>query len=41
MILAKYSPLEVKYKVISELFLTENHAMKAHWGRGSIAPLIL
>jgi hypothetical protein len=28
-----------KGKAVPVLFLTENHAMKAHWGSGCIAPL--
>jgi hypothetical protein len=30
-----------KGKVIPVLFYTEHHAMKAYWGSGRIAPLIL
>jgi hypothetical protein len=30
-----------KVKVGPVLLLTEHHAMKAHWGNGGIAPLIL
>jgi hypothetical protein len=30
-----------KGKVVPVLFLTEHHAMKAYWGSGGIAPLIL
>jgi len=30
-----------KGKDVSVIFLTEHHAMKAYWGSGSIAPLIL
>jgi hypothetical protein len=33
--------VKVKGKVVPVLFLTENHAMKAYWGNGDIAPLIL
>jgi hypothetical protein len=33
--------IKVKGKVIPGLFLTEHHAMKAYWGSGGIAPLIL
>jgi hypothetical protein len=32
---------KVKGQVVPVLFLTEHHAMKAYWGNGSIAPLIL
>jgi hypothetical protein len=28
-------------KAVPVLFLTEHHAMKANWGSGGIAPLIL
>jgi hypothetical protein len=28
-------------KVVTVLFLTEHHAMKAYWGSGGIAPHIL
>jgi hypothetical protein len=30
-----------KGKVVPVLLLTEHHAMKAYWGSGGIAPLIL
>jgi hypothetical protein len=30
-----------KGKVVPMPFLTEHHAMKAYWGCGNIAPLIL
>jgi hypothetical protein len=30
-----------KGKVVPVLFLTEHNAMKAYWGSGGIAPLIL
>jgi hypothetical protein len=30
-----------KGKVVPVLFLTKHHAMKAYWGSGCIAPLIL
>jgi hypothetical protein len=33
--------LKGKGKVVPVLFLTEHHAMKAYWGSGGIAPLIL
>jgi hypothetical protein len=33
--------IEGKVKVVPVLFLTEHHAMKAYWGSGGIAPLIL
>jgi len=33
--------LKVKGKVVPVLLLTEHHAMKAYWGSGGIAPLIL
>jgi hypothetical protein len=33
--------VEGKGKVAPVLFLTEHHAMKADWGSGVIAPLIL
>jgi hypothetical protein len=32
---------KVKGKVVPVLFVTEYHAMKAYWGSGGIAPLIL
>jgi hypothetical protein len=32
---------EVKGKVVPVLFLTKHRAMKAYWGSGGIAPLIL
>jgi hypothetical protein len=32
--------VKVKGKVVP-VFLTEHHAMKAYWGSGGIAPLIL
>jgi hypothetical protein len=40
------SPLPVmieglKDKVVPVFFLTEHHAMKAYWGSGGIAPIIL
>jgi hypothetical protein len=28
-------------KIVSVVSLTEHHAMKAYWGSGGIAPLIL
>jgi hypothetical protein len=31
----------VKVKVVLVLFLTEHHAVKAHWGSRGIAPFIL
>jgi hypothetical protein len=30
-----------KGKVVPVLFLIEHHAMKAYWGSGDIAPLVL
>jgi hypothetical protein len=30
-----------KDKIVPALFLTEHHAMKAYWGSGGIAPLVL
>jgi hypothetical protein len=30
-----------KYKVIPVRLLTEHHAIKAYWGNGGMAPLIL
>jgi hypothetical protein len=33
--------VKVKGKVVSVLFLNEHHAMKAYWGSGVIAPLII
>jgi len=30
-----------KGRVVPVLFLTKHHALKAYWGSGSIAPLIL
>jgi hypothetical protein len=33
--------VKAKVKVVPVLLLTEHHAMKAYWGSGSIAPLIL
>jgi hypothetical protein len=33
--------VKVKGKVVPVLFLAEHHAMKAYWGSGGTAPLIL
>jgi hypothetical protein len=35
------SQIKVKVKVKLSLCLTKHHAMKAYWGSGGIAPLIL
>jgi hypothetical protein len=37
------SPIKrkVKGKIVPVLFLTEHHAMRAYWGSGGIATLIL
>jgi hypothetical protein len=33
--------VKVKVKLFLSFFLTKHHAMKAYWGSGGIAPLIL
>jgi hypothetical protein len=33
--------VNVKDKVVPVLFLTEHHAMKAYWGSGGTAPIVL
>jgi hypothetical protein len=39
--LINWQYFEGKGKVVPVLFLTKNYAMKAYWGSGGIAPLIL
>jgi hypothetical protein len=38
---AEIKKVNTKGEVVPVLFLTEHHAMKAYWGSGFIAPLIL